>query len=42
MIIDMTCRKGLRPDKIVGFISFVDWKRDADSSKLSEQPEARR
>jgi hypothetical protein len=44
MIIGMTCRDGLRLYKIVGFMSFVDRKRDPGSSKLSvlEQPEARR
>jgi hypothetical protein len=44
MIIGMTCREGLRPYKIAGFISFVDRTRDPGSSKLSvlEQPEARR
>jgi hypothetical protein len=44
MINGMTHREGLSPLKIVVFISFVDWKRDPESSKLSgpEQTEVRR
>jgi hypothetical protein len=44
MIIGMTLRECLRRYQLVGFISFVDRKRDPEGSQLRvwEKPEARR